>query len=320
MDSRKPVVTAFIANLLITLIKLAVGLYSRSAGVIAETVHSLSDTFNQLFLLAGLELSAKPPTEKHPFGRGKEQFFWSFVAAVSVFSLSALFSLIRGAEELMNPSVPKNIYTSIMILIAMALLEGYALTVTYRKIKGRATNMKVKGIMGFFSVSKDPIILTAFLEDVVAIAGVAVAAIGLYLSHIFQNGVFDASASIVIGLMLAGYGVVIALESRDLLLGEGLSRADIAKLIKLVEKIPEVESVLDVRGVYFGPGKVVLGVDISFKDGLVTSEIERATDSIEKIIKGNFPQIQYIYVEAENSLAVKLNKEKERKLTEYTSE
>ncbi|MEM0118380.1 MAG: cation diffusion facilitator family transporter [Conexivisphaerales archaeon] len=311
MDNRRPVITALIANLVITVVKLFVGVFSRSTAVLAETVHSLSDTVNQLLLLAGVELSTRPPTPKHPFGRGKEQFFWSFVAAISVFTVSAVFSLYRGAEELFRPTPPENIYASIAILASVALLEGYALSVTYRNIAVRADHMRVKGITGFFRVSKDSIILTAFLEDVVAIAGVAIAIAGLYLSNIFNTGFYDALASIAIGLMLAGYAVVVAVESRDLLLGEGMSKEEVSKAKSIITSLNGVDQVLDIRGVYFGPGKVVLGIDVSFNPNLRTSEIERITDEIEKRLKLEFPQVQYIYIEAETPERVPLARKKE---------
>src|SRR5579875_2073052 len=285
VDNRKPVITALIANLAITVIKLFVGIFSRSTAVLAETVHSLSDTVNQLLLLAGIELSSRPATAKHPFGRGKEQFFWSFVAAISVFTVSAVFSLYRGAEELFRPTPPENIYASIVILTSVAILEGYALSVTYRNIGTRASNMRVRGITGFFRVSKDSIILTAFLEDVVAIAGVAIA--------------------------VAGYAVVVAIESRDLLLGEGMSKEEITRAKSIIKGLQGVREVLDIRGVYFGPGKVVLGIDVSFNPDLRTSEIERITDEIEKRLRSEFPQVHYIYIEAETPQEVTLTRKKE---------
>jgi cation diffusion facilitator family transporter len=300
MESSRPVVTALIANVAITIIKLVVGLLSRSTAVMAETVHSLSDSVNQLFLLAGLGLSSKPPTSKHPFGRGKEQFFWSFVAAISVFTVSAVFSVYQGAVKLLEPAPPKNIYSTLLVLVSVGLIEGYALSVTYRNISHRASKLQVRGILRFFDVAKDPIILAAFLEDIVAIAGVAVAVISLYLSETFRTGFYDAFGSITIGLLLIGYGVVLALESRDLLLGEGLSRADISRIKALIESMPQVIRVLDIRGVYFGPKRVVLGVDVYFRPELRTSEIESAIDRVEKVVKAEFPMIQFIYVEAEN--------------------
>jgi cation diffusion facilitator family transporter len=311
VDNRKPVITALIANLAITVIKLFVGIFSMSTAVLAETVHSLSDTVNQLLLLAGIELSSRPATAKHPFGRGKEQFFWSFVAAISVFTVSAVFSLYRGAEELFRPTPPENIYASMAILTSVAALEGYALSVTYRNIGARASNMRVRGITGFFRISKDSIILTAFLEDIVAIAGVAIAVAGLYLSSIFQTGFYDALASIAIGFLLAGYAVVVAAESRDLLLGEGMSKDEITKAKSIIKSMQGVKEVLDIRGVYFGPGKVVLGIDVSFSPDLRTSEIERTIDEIEKRLKLEFPQVNYIYIEAETPQEVTLARKRE---------
>lgn len=316
VENRRPIITSLIVNLAITLVKLFVGLISRSTAVLAETVHSLSDTVNQLLLLTGIELSSRPATIKHPFGRGKEQFFWSFVAAISVFTVSGVFSLIRGFDKLREPSMPQNVYASVVILLAVAVLEGYSLSVTYRNIYSRASKMKIKGITGFLRASKDSIILTAFLEDVVAVAGVAVAIIGLYLSEAFSTGIYDAIASIIIGIMLASYAIVVAIESRDLLLGEGMSKEDVARAKNVIKSLPGVKEVLDIKGVYFGPGKIVVGVDVSFSDDMRTSDIEKTVDEIERRLKSEFPQIHYIYVEAENTsgLTIATKKETEKNL------
>ncbi|MDG6940334.1 MAG: cation diffusion facilitator family transporter [Nitrososphaerota archaeon] len=300
MDSRRPVLTALLANLLGAFVKIALAIFSGSTALFAEAVHSVSDTVNQLFLLGGLQLSTRPASEKHPFGRGKEQFLWSFVAAVSVFGVSAILSVWEGVNRLLSPSVPRHSEVSIVSLLIVGAIESFALYVTYSNISRRASRRKIRGIRQFFSSARDPILFAAFLEDVVAVAGIAVASVGIYASDITGSSVYDAAAAIAIGLMLFVYGAELAMESRDLLIGEGLSRQDAQRLRALVERMPEVIRVLDLRGVYFGPDRIVLGIDVHFKPYLDTQEIQAATDRIEKALKAEMREIQYIYVEAEN--------------------
>jgi cation diffusion facilitator family transporter len=299
-ENRKPVITALTANLLVAFIKFIVAYYSRSSGVMAEAVHSLSDAVNQVLLLAGINLSLKPPSPKHPFGRGKEQFFWSFLASLVVFFGSATFSLSQGFSRLGRPPEVSHLFPTMLALSAIAIVEGGALYITRRNISRRVVRLNLRDTRHFFQVSKDPVILAAFLEDTVALFGVLVALVGLLLTHFTGDEFFDATAAIAIGLMLAAYGVILAFESKDLLIGEGISKQDIRSIESAVRSIPEVVSMVDVRGIYFGPENIVLGLEVEFRDGLTTEELESAIDKIEKAVKSMNRKFQHIYVEAES--------------------
>jgi cation diffusion facilitator family transporter len=294
-----PVKAALIANLLVAVVKFLVAYFSGSSAVMAEAVHSLSDTVNQVLLLTGINLSHRPASAKHPFGRGKEQFFWSFLVSLVVFGVSATFSISQGILRIGRPAQVSYLFLTVLSLAAIAVIEGAALLVTRRHIDRRMQALKLRNIRHFFRVSKDPVVMATFLEDVVALLGVVIALAGVLLTYITGDGFFDAAASIAIGVALAVYGVILAFESKDLLIGEGIGRRDIADIEQTLEGFPEVVSVMDIRGIYFGPEDIVLGLEVEFRDGLRTEELEAAVDKIEKAIRNLSPRYRHIYVEAE---------------------
>jgi cation diffusion facilitator family transporter len=294
-----PVKAALVANLLVALVKLIVALFSRSSAVMAEAVHSLSDTVNQVLLLTGINLSRRPASAKHPFGRGKEQFFWSFLVSLVVFLVAATFSISQGISRLGGAPQVTNLALTIISLAGIAVIEGGALFITRQHINRRINALNLRDIRHFFQVSKDPVVLATFLEDTVALLGVVVALVGVSLTYLTGNEVFDASAAIAIGIALAAYGVILAFESKDLLIGEGISKREIAEIRRVMKAFPEVVSVMDVRGIYFGPEDVVLGLEVEFRDELKTEELESAVDKIEKAIRVLSPRYHHIYVEAE---------------------
>jgi cation diffusion facilitator family transporter len=295
----RPVKAALVANLLVALVKLLVAMFSRSSAVMAEVVHSLSDSANQVLLLTGLNLSRRPASAKHPFGRGKEQFFWSFLVSLVVFWVSATFSISQGLSRLGGDPQLNNIELTIVSLAAISVIEGSALFVTRQHINRRVHALNLRDIRHFFRVSKDPVILATFLEDIVALLGVVIALLGVSLTYMTKNEIFDAASAIAIGLALAVYGMILAFESKDLLVGEGIDKSQMVEIERILKEFPEVVSVMDIRGIYFGPEDIVLGLEVEFRDGLRTEELEAAVDKIERGIRNLSPRYHHIYVEAE---------------------
>jgi cation diffusion facilitator family transporter len=298
-STTRPVKAALVANLLVALVKLLVALFSRSSAVLAEAVHSLSDSVNQVLLLTGMNLSRRPASAKHPFGRGKEQFFWSFLVSLVVFLVSATFSISQGISRLVGAPQLNNVGLTVLSLAAISVIEGAALLITRQHINRRVHALNLRDIRHFFQVSKDPVILATFLEDTVALLGVVIALLGVSLTYLTKDEVFDAAAAIAIGIALAVYGIILAFESKDLLVGEGISKQDMAEIGRILKGFPEVVSVMDIRGIYFGPEDVVLGLEVEFRDGLRTEELESAIDKIERAIRNLSPRFHHIYVEAE---------------------
>ncbi len=239
--SKKAVYAALFGNLGISIAKLIAALLTNSSAMWSETYHSFSDTFNQLLLLIGIKTSSRIPTERHPFGYGKEQFFWSFIVATLLFGISGILSFEKGFTSFYDPVHQiANTNISYVILLISAIFEGNALRIAFNLFKGtieaRGEKVNVYTLFKEFQESKDPTILTVMVEDSAALLGIAIAAIGIYLSDVTNNMIYDALASISIGAVLMLFAFFLAKENRALPIGEAMSKKDHSKIIESVLK------------------------------------------------------------------------------------
>jgi cation diffusion facilitator family transporter len=304
--SKKAVYAALFGNLGIALAKLVAAIMTGSSAMWSETFHSFSDTFNQVLLLVGIKTSAKVPSERHPFGFGKEQFFWSFVVATLLFGISGILSLEKGFTSIYSP-IPKieNIGISFVILLISAAFEGNALRIAFKlfreTIEARGEKFSLGMLLTEFQESKDPTILTVMVEDSAALLGIAIAAIGLYISDITNNTIYDALSSIAIGIVLMLFAFFLAKENRGLLIGEAISRRDYNKIIESVLGLPEVNRVITLRTMHFGPRDVLVAMEVSLADNMDTDRIELIIDAIEEKVRQvlNLATPSKIYVEVE---------------------
>jgi len=305
--SKKAVYAALFGNLGIAVAKLMAAIMTGSSAMWSESYHSLSDTFNQVLLLVGIRTSRKVPSETHPFGFGKEQFFWSFVVATLLFGISGILSLEKGFTSLYNP-IPRieNIGISFVILLISAIFEGNALRIAFKLFKetveARGEKFSMGMILTEFQESKDPMILTVMVEDSAALLGIAIAAIGLYISDITGNTIYDALSSVAIGIVLMLFAFFLAKENRGLLIGEAISRKHYNKIIESVLSLPEVNRVITLRTMHFGPKDVLVAMEVSLADNMNTDGIELVIDAIEERVRQvlNLPTPSKIYVEVES--------------------
>jgi cation diffusion facilitator family transporter len=271
----------------------------------SETYHSFSDTFNQVLLLIGIKTSTRVPTERHPFGYGKEQFFWSFIVATLLFGISGILSFEKGFTSIYDPHQIVNANVSYVILFISAIFEGNALRIAFNlfkdTIEARGEKVSLHKLFTEFQESKDPTILTVIVEDSAALLGIAIAAIGIYLSEVTNNMIYDAIASISIGVVLMLFAFFLAKENRALLIGEAMSKKNHVKIIESVLKIPEVNRVITLRTMHFGPNDVLVAMEVSIVDNINTDQIEQVIDTIEERIKSviDVKTSSKIYVEVE---------------------
>jgi cation diffusion facilitator family transporter len=305
-SSKKAIYAALFGNLGIAIAKLVAAIFTGSTAMWAETYHSFSDTFNQILLLIGIKTSAKEATEHHPFGYGKEQFFWSFLVATMLFGISGVLSLQQGATSLLvNPHKIENVNVSYIILAISAAFEGnslrVALIVFKQAIEARGQKIGLGTLFREFKESKDPSILTVMVEDSAAMLGILVAAIGIFLSETTGNTVYDALGSVVIGIILMVFASFLAKENKGLLIGEAISKKDVKRIIDSVLQIPEVNRVVSLRTMHLAPRDVLVAMEVSLKDGLDTDRIELVIDNVERQVKLAIPYINTskIYVELE---------------------
>lgn len=297
--TRSVVLRAFVGDVLIALAKYAASFVSGSSAMLAEAIHSTSDSLNQFLLLFGYNLSEKMDRTKFPFGRGREQFFWSFVVALMVFGVSGVITFMEGFNKLHLIYTIKDPFSVYLVFTVSLILDGYVLFISLRVFFKRYKKEGYRSLKSFISDFRDPLLLTAIVEDVGATSGVVIAIIGVSLSYIYKNTMFDAISSMLIGVVMMVSGVYLAKESKDLLIGQGISPVDQKKIENLLKSDPSVNRILDIRTVYQGPDNALLAMDLNFRDGMDTEEIENAIDDIEKKIKEELPFISRIYIEAE---------------------
>jgi len=307
VKSKKAVYAALLGNLGIAIAKLLAALYTGSSAMWAETYHSFSDTMNQVLLLIGIKSSSRPASERHSFGYGKEQFFWSFLVSTMIFGISGVLSLQQGLESLLGkPHIIENIEINYIILAISAIFELNALRIAFvifsKNIHARGQKLTVKTILNEFRESKDPTILTVLVEDSAALLGIAIAAIGISLSHLTGNVFYDSISSLIIGFVLMGFAFFLAKENKALLIGESISKKDSNRIIKSIMTLSEVNRVISMRTMHLGPEDVIVAIEVSLVDNLVTDNIEILIDKIEQKVIEVIPYVNpsKIYVELQD--------------------
>lgn len=304
--STKAVYAALFGNLGIAVTKFIAAAMTGSASMWAESYHSASDTVNQILLLLGIRLSKRPANDLHQFGFGKSQFFWSFIVATMIFGISGILSLEQGFSSLLGDehNFENPMINYIVLAIAFAF-EGNALRIAINQFKKpiveRKEKVRFSTLYTEFKHSKDTSLLTVIVEDTAALLGIGVAAIGILLTDITGNTVYDAISSIIIGVLLMSFAFFLAKENRGLLLGESISPEENKKILSIVNTIPEVHRVVTMKTMHLSPTVVIVGIEVNLIDGLDTDKIETVTDVIEEKIMTVIPNSkkEYIFVEIE---------------------
>ena len=294
-DSRIAVYGAIAANVAIAATKFVVAGITGSSAMLSEGIHSAVDTGNGVLLLIGRRLSERKATPEHPFGHGKELFFWSLIVAVLVFGLGGGLSMLEGIQHIMNPAPMRDPKWNYFVLFAAAIFEGTSFTVALRVF------LREKGDRPFWAAlhaSKDPMTYTVLGEDFAALAGLAVAALGIFISHYYNMPQADGAASIAIGVILAGVAVLLIREARGLLIGEGIRPDTAAAIRELLRRHPLVRSVGPLLSMYIGPEQVLLTLDVEFDPKASAASISKAVRSLEQEIRARFDKITRIYIEA----------------------
>jgi len=294
-DSRIAVYGAIAANVAIAATKFVVAGITGSSAMLSEGIHSAVDTGNGVLLLIGRRLSERKATPEHPFGHGKELFFWSLIVAVLVFGLGGGLSMLEGIQHIMNPASMRDPKWNYFVLFAAAIFEGTSFTVALRVF------LREKGDRPFWAAlhaSKDPMTYTVLGEDFAALAGLAVASLGIFISHYYNLPQADGAASIAIGVILAGVAVLLIREARGLLIGEGIRPDTAAAIRELLGRHPLVRSVGPLLSMYIGPEQVLLTLDVEFDPKASAASISKAVRSLEQEIRARFDKITRIYIEA----------------------
>lgn len=291
--SKKVVYAALAGNVAIAITKFAAAAYTGSSAMLSEGIHSLVDSANELLLLYGLKRAAKPADATHPFGYGRELYFWSFIVALLVFALGALASIYEGVHHLQAPEVVRNPLINYAVLGASMLFEGGSSWVAFKEFRAQ------KGDMGYveaFRRSKDAITITVLLENVAALIGLTIALIGLALAQWLQMPQLDGVASIAIGLTLALTAIVLARETKALLIGETARSHVAAAICRIAGDDDAIRTANGVLTVQMGPEQVVAALSAEFEDDLTTVQIESSIRRIETQIRETHPEVTALFV------------------------
>lgn len=298
-NSRKAVIAALFGNFGIAAFKLVAALFSGSSSMLAESYHSISDTFNQVLLLYGLHRSKKAPDESHPFGHGKEQFFWSFMVAILLFGVAGTLSIKEGFHKLLNPEPIRSIGLVYLAIAVGIIFESYAFRIALRNIKKEMKIEKHKNLIEGIKRSKDPTTLTVLIEDSLALAGLLIAAVAIALVQLTGVLIIDAIASIVIGVLLMVFALFLAYETKNLLVGEAVTPLKRRQILKAVNSFKEVKKVISLKTMHLSSDEVLVTLEINYKDDIIVDELEKVNDRIERKIKKIFRNAK-IYLEPEN--------------------
>ncbi len=299
VSTRVVVYVSLVASLVIAAAKFVAYLLTGNVSMLSQTYYSLSDVGNQVLLLLGFRLSEKGASRKHPFGRGKEQYFFAFVVTVLLFGIAGFASVREGYSALGSPHLAVDVTVNYAVLGVALVFETIAL---YKSVQGLERERETKGFRGFvdtFRRTKDSPLLAAATENAVAVVGVILAIAGIYLTDVTGDTTYDALASVGIGLLLMAFALALAWESRSLIVGEGVTSGERRRLYRRIESVDGVESVLDLRTMHMGPEAVLVACDLSFEPALETAEIEATIDAVEAAIREQLPEADRIYVEAE---------------------
>jgi len=297
--SKKAIVAAFAANLGIAVSKFVGFLVTGSAGLAAESVHSLADTANQGLLFLGGTRAARARDDDHPFGHERERFFWAFVVALILFSMGGLFALYEGIQKLRHPHETESMMIAIVILGVAIVLEGFSLRTAVKE----TAHVKPAGqsYWQFIRTAKQPELPTVLLEDVAAETGLVIALAGVLLGHFTHNARWDAAGSVAIGVLLIAVAVILGIEMKSLLMGETASPENRTALSRALRDADHVRDVIYMHTEHVGPEVILVAAKVIFDPTLPADQVSRAIDAAEEKMRAAVPQAKFIFIEPDTA-------------------
>jgi cation diffusion facilitator family transporter len=293
-DSRRAIMAAFLANLGIAGAKFVAFTITGAASMLAEAVHSLADTGNQGLLILGTARAKREATREHPFGYGRERYFWAFVVAMVLFSLGSMFAIHEGIDKLRHPHEVVSPGVAIGILALAIALESWSFRtaiVAAQPLRGG------KSWWSYIRRSKSPELPVVLLEDLGALLGLVIALVGVSLSAVLEDPRFDAIGSIAIGALLGVIAVVLASEMKSLLIGESAEKEVRSAIERTIEEFPAVRKLIHMRTLHLGPDELLVAVKVDFDASLDLTGLAAAIDQLEAAIRSQTPLARVIYVE-----------------------
>jgi cation diffusion facilitator family transporter len=295
-ESTGTVLLAGAANLSVAGAKVVGGLLSGSAAMLAEGAHSIADTLNQAFLLTALKRSRKPPDSRHPFGYGKERYFWSMLAAVGIFVLGAGFSVLEGVESILHPGPLTSLVVVYSVLGASFVFEGVSWLKAFRQVRSEAKEA-AEGTVDHLLTTAEPAAKTVAFEDTAALIGIALAAVGVTLHYLTGQAFWDGAASIAIGLLLVGVAYALGRENKSLLIGQALPEDVRRGLSDVIADSPGIDTVVELLTMQLAPDEVLVAAKIDLDDESTGATLEKNADEVERRVRSRFPEVRHVFLD-----------------------
>ncbi|MFB7892691.1 cation diffusion facilitator family transporter [Microbacterium sp. NPDC056044] len=291
----KAILAAFLANMGIALAKFIAWFLSGSASMLAEAIHSVADSGNQLLLMLGGRKAKKAADREHPFGHGRERYVYAFVVSIILFSVGGLFSIYEGIDKLTHPHELENVWIPIAVLVVAIVLESFSLRTAIKE----SNHVRAKGQswVSFVRHSKAPELPVVLLEDVAALTGLAFALFGVGMTAITHNPVFDAIGTLMIGTLLILVAITLGIETKSLLVGEGATDADYDRIVDAINDGPEVEKLIHIKTLYLGPDELLVAAKLGFASDAPLAHVASDIDRIEARVRAAVPAARIIYFE-----------------------
>lgn len=290
----KAIIAALLANAGIAVAKFVGYLITGSSSMLAEAVHSVADTSNQGLLLLGGKRAQRAATAEHPFGYGRDRYFYSFVVALLLFSLGSVFALYEGIHKLESHEPLTSPFVAVGILVVAIALESYSFRTAIkesRPLKGGSTWWQ------FIRQSKSPELPVVLLEDFGALIGLVLALLGVGLTLLTDNSVFDALGTIAIGVLLGVIAIILIIEMKSLLIGEGAAPPVLARIVAAIEKDGPVQRVIHIRTQYLGPEELLVAAKIALSPCVSAEDVAHGIDEAERRVRAAVPEARLIYLE-----------------------
>jgi cation diffusion facilitator family transporter len=295
-ESVGTVILAGSANLAIALAKLAAGLFSGSAAMLSEAAHSIADTITEVFLYVALVRGRQPADEEHPFGYGKESFVWAFIAALFTFVGGAGFSIYHGISAIVTDEKSGEFIWSYIVLAVSFVAEGTSFLRAQRQVAGESARWGISRSR-FLRLTPDTTVKAVYFEDSAALIGLILAGLGLGLTQMTGNEVWDGASSIAIGVLLFLVAAVLARSNASLLVGRSVPRRMHNQIAADLNSIPIVVAVPTLLTMQLGPGDILVAAKVDFDDNVRGGEIEEASDEAERRLRARYPAIRYVFLD-----------------------
>ncbi len=296
-ESSKVIYAAIAANLGIAAIKFVAAAFTGSSAMISEGIHSLVDTGNGGLMLLGVHRSRRPADDQHPFGYGKELYFWTLIVAIVIFAVGGGISAYEGLLHVLHPARLQDPTWNYVVLVLSLFFESYSFMVAFKAFQSAKGDLS---IWQSIETSKDPTTYTVLFEDSAALLGLIVAFVGVFFSQMLDMAYFDGAASILIGVILAVVAILLAYESKGLLIGEAVDPETLKNIRRLAESDARVEAVKNVLTMHFGPRTILLAMDLQFRNDLSAAEVEDSVDRLEETVRKHHRDIKHIFIESES--------------------